>query len=66
MTKAEAIQAMKAGKKVTHTYFSKNEWMKMNGNIEIEFEDGVKMEALDFWSIRNNTGWLNNFEIFEE
>lgn len=66
MTKAEAIAAMKAGKKVTHPYFSKNEWMKMNGNIEIEFEDGVKMEFLDFWSIRNNTGWLNNFEIFKE
>jgi hypothetical protein len=29
MTKAEAIQAMKEGKKVTHHLFSPDEWMTM-------------------------------------
>ena len=31
MSKEEAIQAMQEGKKVTHSYFSKDEWMTMQG-----------------------------------
>ena len=34
MTKQEAIQAMREGKKVTHRWFSPNEWMTIKaGNV---------------------------------
>lgn len=39
MTKAEAIQAMKEGKKVTHHLFSPDEWMTMRC-------DGMGMDYL--------------------
>ena len=32
MNKNEAIKAMQDGKKLTHNYFSKDEWMTMQGN----------------------------------
>ena len=39
MTKEEAIKAMQDGKKVTHRYFSSNEWMSMHDGL-IVLEDG--------------------------
>lgn len=33
MTKQEAIQAMREGKKVTHRYFSSDEWMGIKGEM---------------------------------
>lgn len=42
MTKQEAITAMREGKKVTHRYFSSNEWMTFDNDGKILLEDGVK------------------------
>lgn len=62
LTKDEAIKAMKKGKKVTHKYFSENEWMVMSPSGFYEFEDGYSISPSEFWGTRNDkevweTGW---------
>lgn len=60
MTKQEAIEAMKAGKKVTHVYFTDEEWITMEGNVIID-ENGYHFDPDLFWFDRKseafNTGW---------
>jgi hypothetical protein len=55
MTKQEAIQAMTAGRKVTHTYFTDNEWVSIKGDVFV-FEDGVKCPPWLFWMDRKGEG----------
>lgn len=62
MTKSEAIQALKDGKKVRHGYFSKDEWVKQTGN-RFEFEDGVICDPMEFWHYRQGDGWKTGWEI---
>lgn len=64
MTKFEAIQAMKEGKKVTHRYFDKNEWVTMEGNT-ILFEDGVRCSQPEFWIWRNKPEWEIDWSLWE-
>jgi hypothetical protein len=66
LTKDEAIEAMLKGKKVTHLYFTDNEWTKLNGSFEIEFEDGVKINVDDFWKDRKMEGWQTGWSIYPE
>jgi hypothetical protein len=63
MNKAEAIQAMKDGKKVTHRFFSKDEWMTMVGN-RIILEDGVECWAHEFWADRKGHDWDNDYSLY--
>lgn len=60
MTRQEAIQAMREGKKVTHEYFTPDEWVTMEGN-EIVLENGVRCDEYEFWRWRTpaiyETGW---------
>jgi hypothetical protein len=65
MTKTEAIQAMKEGKKVTHRYFSLNEWATME-NDQIVLEDGVKCSPAEFWRWRTNPTFDNDWSIYIE
>lgn len=65
MTKAEAIQAMQEGKKVTHLYFSPDEWMTMREG-EIVLEDGVVCPQGDFWFYRWGPEWNDGYEIINE
>jgi hypothetical protein len=66
MTRYEAAQALKAGKKLTHKYFSPDEWVKGDGDGYYIMEDGVKCTAAEFWKYRQQ-GWFNyNWEIFKE
>ena len=67
MNKSEAIKAMLSGKKVTHNYFSDDEWMMLNNGDENEylFEDGVIISATEFWKIRSAIEWLTDWEIFK-
>jgi len=51
MNKQEAIEAMKAGKKVTHRYFSSDEWMTIKDG-KIETEEGYLHNSIQFWSYR--------------
>lgn len=65
MTKEEAIEAMKSGKRVTHEWFTANEWMTMNIDGKIELEDGVKCHPNEFWRWRTDSSWGNGYSLFE-
>jgi hypothetical protein len=51
MTRDEAIEAMKKGWKVTHEYFTPEEWITMRGE-KILLEDGVECTQEEFWAGR--------------
>jgi len=65
MTKLEALEAMRAGKKVTHAYFTDTEYIYMNKDREITSEDGV-IHGAQFWDLRSGESWQHGWEIFEE
>ena len=64
MTKIEAIAAMRNEEKVTHTYFSDNEWMQLLSTGDYEFEDGCVVDPALFWSDRKGLDWEDGWEIF--
>lgn len=66
MTKDEAIQAMKQGKKVTHRYFASDEYVCIKTEDEFTFEDGVTCSPQEFFSTRNHRDWETDWEIFQE
>jgi hypothetical protein len=64
MTKEEAIQAMKKGKRITHRYFTPNEWMTSSKNgREIRFEGGEKMFSGEFWHFRQGKEWEDGYSL---
>lgn len=63
MNKAEAIQAMQDGKKVTHVSFTSDEWATMQ-NGKILLEDGVRCSPAEFWRWRTAAGFDNGWEEF--
>ena len=68
MTKEEAIQAMKEGKKVTHRFFTDDEFVRQpKPEIdEYEFEDGVVTSNILFWHFRKEEYWNDGWEIFND
>jgi hypothetical protein len=60
MTRIEAIKAMREGKKVTHEYFTPEEWATQEHGL-ILLEDGVRCSPAEFWKWRQakefNEGW---------
>ena len=64
MTKEDAIKAMEQGKKVTHRYFTSDEWMTMEDG-KIVLEDGVKCDPSFFWFDRKSKDWNDGYELFE-
>jgi hypothetical protein len=58
MTLEEAKALARQGVKMTHTYFTENEYMTMEGNMVI-FEDGVKIFASEWTQGKDYllTGW---------
>jgi len=65
MNKAEAIEKMKAGVKMTHRHFSPEEWVTMQDG-KIVLEDGVKCSPLEFWRWRTDSSYDNDWDLFEE
>jgi hypothetical protein len=65
MNKEQAIEAMQEGKKVTHEYFTSNEFMTMKGN-KIVFEDGYAVRPLEFWSTRTAKNWDDGYSIWDD
>jgi hypothetical protein len=65
MEKHEAIKAMEDGEKVTHKSFTKDEWMKLTGQL-FEFEDGIRCQYDEFWDYRSEKEWDSGWEIFRE
>lgn len=64
MTKAEILQELANGKKVTHRYFTDNEFLFINEKEFYEFEDGVTQTGEQFWLIHKNEAWLIDWELF--
>lgn len=62
MSKQEAIEAMKQGKKVFHRYFDKDEWITMQG-LYIVTEKGHRIFQDMFWADRNREGWDDGYSI---
>ena len=65
MTKQEAIQAMRKGKKVTHRYFSPNEWMTIESGNIITLEDDCSCFIDEFFRYRSGSSWDDGYELFK-
>ena len=63
MTKLEAIKAMEEGKKVTHMYFDKDEWISIQ-NGKILTEEGYLHDQNEFWGYRTNECFNNDWSIY--
>lgn len=63
MTKDEAIKAMREGAKVTHTYFTGDEWITMLGNI-VRMEQGQECWSSEFWRDRQGESWETGWSIY--
>lgn len=66
MTKKEAIEAMKAGCKVTHSYFTKEEWIALETPSSKIFVDetGLSLPCDEFWRQRKSEAFNFGWEIF--
>lgn len=67
MNKAEAKQALREGKKLTHKSFSAEEWVKQIGDYKYkyEYEDGVTHDITEFWIMRDKYGaWNEDWSVF--
>lgn len=65
MTKLEAIEAMKAGNKITHEYFTANQWMSLDSKGDYLLDDEVVIDPLEFWVYRQGSGWNKGWSIFK-
>lgn len=66
MTKDEAIQAMKDGKKFTHRYFDAGEFIQISADHQtILFEDGNRISYQLFWSDIVGSHWNEGWDIYE-
>lgn len=66
MNKAEAIEAIEAGKKITHRFFTDTEYVMKGKNGCYVFEDGYEFLPSVFWADRNSSGWDNGWSVFLE
>ncbi len=64
MTKAQALDAMRSGKKVTHIFFSPNEWMTIQ-NDQILLVDGVRCYPDDFFKYRSDKSWQSGYSLYK-
>lgn len=65
MTKIEAIEAMQFGNKVTHRFFTKDEYIYMDYNL-IHTEDGCSLTVEEFFKWRVLPAWDYDWEIWHE
>lgn len=66
MTKEEALRELFAGKKITHRYFSDDEWITFKSEEEkLELEDGAKCSLHEFFMYRRGDEWETDWSIWE-
>jgi hypothetical protein len=63
MNKAEALESMRQGNKLRHSFFDAEEWM-MIVRGEVVFEDGCRCTVEMFWQDRTEDVWLENWSLF--
>lgn len=64
MTIEEAKTAISKGEKVTHNYFSSDEFITMKGGVLID-ENDYYLDWDEFWLLRDTVNWKNGWEIFK-
>jgi hypothetical protein len=66
LTKEQAIEAMKRGEKVTHRYFSRDEWVAMDkvGGAYLT-EEGYRIGQAEFWEYRKGESWETGYSIWK-
>jgi len=62
VTKSEAIKSMEDGHKVSHHYFSDNEWMTMENGYVVT-EDGYRHDPELFWHFRKGESWKDGYKF---
>lgn len=65
MTRIEAIEALRKGKKISHSYFSLDEYVERLADGNYRFEDGVICSPTLFWHDRSDHIWDNDWYLFE-
>ena len=65
MSKEEAIKMMGKGKRMTHSYFSKDEWVTYWQGSAL-FEDSVRMPINQFLADRQQKGWNEGWFEFKD
>lgn len=64
MSKEEAISLMKSGHKLTHRYFTEDEWVKSDSTgMVYMLDDGVEFSKNEFWKWRNGESWQSDWSI---
>ena len=64
MNKSEAVQAMKEGKKLTHRWFSNEEWITDKDGA-FEFEDGCRCGYEEFFEDRDSGSWQTGWSLYK-
>ena len=66
MTRYEAKQAINEGQKVTHTYFTDEEFIgRSQENGQLIDENGIALNESDFWSLRAGASFDNGWSIVD-
>lgn len=64
MNKEDAIKALRSGKKISHKYFSSDEYIEQKEGFYYD-EKGYQIDIESFWYYRRNDGFEDGFEIYE-
>ncbi len=62
MTKQEAIKAMVLGEQITHRYFTKDEFIRMEAGMIID-EKGYTFHPDEFWKWRTSEEFQSGWNI---
>jgi hypothetical protein len=62
LTKKQAIDAMRQGRKVTHRLFTEAEWVTIQDGL-ITTEDGYQCSITEFFNVRWSEYWYTGWRI---
>jgi formylmethanofuran:tetrahydromethanopterin formyltransferase len=62
MTKQQAIDSLRQGRKVSHIFFMAGEFVFINKSGEVQSEDGVIHP--EFWKLRNSPEWEQGWLLY--
>lgn len=63
-SKEEALFLAGKGIKITHKFFSDNEWFTYNDKGEVVLEDGVVTTKSEFWEHRQEGFWSHGYMLY--
>lgn len=63
MTKDEALLAIAQGQRVTHEYFTGEEWVEKS-DLGLVFEDGVECTKEEFFKYRDDLDWHTGWGLY--